>query len=153
MERRSPLAAVVKGLVAGATGTAAMTAYQTAVAKARDSEPSTIPAEVAKRIIRGMLERDVSDEQTALLNNVMHWSYGTGWGAAYGIVACSISPRTIRSGVAFGTVVWGASLVELPAMKLAPPPWEYPPQELALDLSYHLVYGVVTAVALAALRP
>ena len=26
------------------------------------------------------------------------------------------------------------------------PPWKYPPTQLALDLSYHLVYGVGTQV-------
>ena len=40
-----------------------------------------------------------------------------------------------------------ASLVELPAMKLSPPPWEQPPAELALDASYHLVYGMAVAAA------
>jgi hypothetical protein len=39
----TPLAAIGKGLAAGAVGTAAMTAYQGAVAKARDSESSTTP--------------------------------------------------------------------------------------------------------------
>jgi uncharacterized membrane protein YagU involved in acid resistance len=51
----------------------------------------------------------------------------------------------------FGTTVWGASLVELPAMKLAPPVWEQPPAEVALDLSYHLVYGLGVAAAFAVL--
>lgn len=50
----TPLAAIGKGLVAGAVGTAAMTAYQGAVAKARDSESSTTPAEVGKRVVRGV---------------------------------------------------------------------------------------------------
>ena len=36
-------------------------------------------------------------------------------------------------------------------MKLAPPVWEYPPTELGLDVSYHLVYGLATATAFGAL--
>jgi hypothetical protein len=32
------------------------------------------------------------------------------------------------------------------------PPWKYPPQELGLDLSYHLVYGAGVAAAYAALQ-
>lgn len=32
-------------------------------------------------------------------------------------------------------------------MRLAPPVWEYPPTEMALDLSYHLVYGLGVAGA------
>jgi hypothetical protein len=42
-------------------------------------------------------------------------------------------------------VVWGASALELPAMKLAPPVWGYPRLELTLDVTYHLVYGVAVA--------
>lgn len=41
---------------------------------------------------------------------------------------------------------------ELPALRLAPPAWEHPPAELALDAGYHLVYGTAVAVAYAALR-
>lgn len=148
----TPLGTVARGLAAGAAGTAAMTVCQTAVAKVRGTEPSTTPAEVAKRVIRGVFHRRVDEGKTGLLNNAMHWGYGTSWGTVYaladGVVAVPVVPR----GLAFGTVVWGASLVELPAMKLAPPVWEYPPLELALDVSYHLVYGVAAAAAYAALR-
>ena len=37
-------------------------------------------------------------------------------------------------------------------MKLAPPVWEYPAKEAALDLSYHLVYGLGSAADYAALN-
>ncbi len=36
-------------------------------------------------------------------------------------------------------------------MKIAPPVWETPPLEVALDLSYHLVYGIGVAGAFALL--
>lgn len=149
----TPLGAIGRGVAAGVAGTAVMTAYQTAVAKLRGSEPSTTPAEVGKRVIRGVFHRRFDEAHTGTLNNVMHWSYGTGWGTAYaltdGVVELSVIPR----GLAFGTLVWGVSLLELPAMKLAPPVWEYPPTELALDVSYHLVYGAAVAAAYSALRP
>lgn len=54
--------------------------------------------------------------------------------------------------LAFGTAVWGASLVELPAMGLAPPVWEMPSTSIALDLSYHLVYGAGVAAGYAAVN-
>jgi hypothetical protein len=149
--RPTPLRAVGRGLVAGAVGTGLMTAYQVAVAKARDSESSTMPAEVAKRIIRGVFQREVSDEQTETLNNAMHIAYGTGWGALYGLAQGTLDAGVMRHGTTFGAIVWGASLIELPAMKLAPPVWEYPPVEAGLDLSYHLVYGLGVAGAYAVL--
>jgi len=149
----TPLGAVGRGLIAGAAGTAAMTVYQTAVAKLRGSEASTTPAEVGKRVIRGVFHRRFDEDQTGALNNAMHWSYGTGWGTVYALTDGIVKPPLVLRGLAFGTLVWGASLLELPAMKLAPPVWEYPPLELALDVSYHLVYGVAVAAAYAALRP
>ena len=148
----SPIGAVARGLGAGVAGTAAMTAYQMAVAKLRGTEASTTPAEVGKRVIRGVFHRRFDEDQTPLLNNVMHWSYGTGWGTAYALADDVMNLPVVAQGLAFGTTVWGASLLELPAMKLAPPVWEYPPQELALDVSYHLVYGIAVAAAYTALR-
>jgi hypothetical protein len=138
----TPLRALTRGVLAGATGTAAMTAAQTAYYKATGAESSTTPAEVAKRIVRGVLQRDVSEDRTETLNTAMHWLYGTSWGALYGLAA-----RRPTLGVVFGTVVWGASLVELPAMKLAPPVWEMPPSSIGPDLGFHLVYGTAVAAA------
>jgi len=147
----SPVGAVGRGLAAGVAGTAAMTVYQTAVAKIRGTEASTTPAEVGKRVIRGVFHRRFDEDQTPLLNNVMHWSYGTGWGTAYALTDDVVNLPVVARGFAFGTMVWVASLLELPAMKLAPPVWDYPPPELALDVSYHLVYGIAVAAAYAAL--
>lgn len=136
------LHAFKRGVLAGVAGTAAMTAAQTVYYKATDTEGSTTPAEVAKRVIRGVLQREVSDERTDTLNNAMHWLYGTGWGTLYGLAT-----RRPTRGIAFGSIVWGASLIELPAMKLSPPVWELPPSSIAPDLGFHLVYGVSVAAA------
>lgn len=149
--RTTPLGAVTKGLVAGAIGTAVMTAYQLAVAKAMGSGPSNVPGEVGKRVLEGVFQREVSDEQVEQLTNPVHVIYGVSWGPLYGIVQSSLSRGSGRHGLAFGTAVWGASLVQLPAMKLAPPVWEMSPSSIALDLSYHLVYGIGVAAAYAAI--
>ena len=154
MSRRSrttPLGAVIKGLVAGAIGTAVMTAYQLAAAKAMGSGSSNVPGEVGKRVLEGVFQREVSDEQVEKLTNPVHVIYGVSWGPLYGIVQSSLSRGSGRHGLAFGTAVWGASLVQLPAMKLAPPVWEMSPSSIALDLSYHLVYGIGVAAAYAAI--
>jgi len=150
--RNSPLAAAGKGLIAGIAGTGLMSAYQTAVLKARGSEPSSTPAAVGERVIGGVLRRPVPERWKGALNNAVHFLYGASWGPAYGIVHASKGGGTIRGGIGFGTAVWSASLVELPLMKIAPPVWEYPPGEAALDLSYHLVYGLGVASAFAALE-
>jgi hypothetical protein len=57
----------------------------------------------------------------------------------------------VLAGVELGTGVWTASYVELVPLGIYRPPWKYPANELALDLSYHLVYGIAVAGAYAAL--
>jgi hypothetical protein len=135
---------LLRGLAAGAAGTAAMTAAQTAYYRITGADPSSTPAEVGKRIIRGVLRRDVPEDRDELLNNAMHWLYGTSWGAVLGLTAAGRRPG---AGVMFGLVVWGASLVELPALGLAPPVWEWDAKTLAPDVGFHLVYGVSAATA------
>jgi hypothetical protein len=147
-EHHGPLASLVRGVAAGAAGTAAMTAAQAAYYKATGGDPSSTPAEVAKRLIGGVLQRPLPEDRDGLLNNAMHWAYGTGWGALFGLTAAG---RRAGRGVLFGATVWGASLVELPALQLAPPVWEYDAKTIASDVGFHLVYGVATATAYRAL--
>jgi hypothetical protein len=147
----STLRTLTRGLLAGAAGTAAMTAAQTAYLKARGEEPSTTPAEVGRRIVEGVLQRDVPEERMGALNNVMHWLYGTGWGVLFGLSRARRGAAPLADGARFAGIVWGASLVELPAMGLAPPVWEYPRDQLASDVGFHLVYGVGVATAYAVL--
>jgi hypothetical protein len=170
--RVTPLGAVARGLLAGAAGTAAMTAWQELAAKLQSSgddgasggegsaaaakdpwEEASAPAVVAKRVGEGVFHEDVPAEKIEFLTNAMHWSYGTTWGSAYGLVAGTTGRSTLRGGLAFGTGVWLASYAQLVPMGLYEPPWKYPPKELALDLSYHLVYGAATAAAFRLLAP
>ena len=141
-------ASLARGLLAGAAGTAAMTAAQTAYYKATGGEPSSAPAEAGRRIIRGLLERQVPEGADGALNTGMHVLYGTSWGGLLGLAAAGRRPGV---GILFGLTVWAASLVELPAMKLAPPVWEYERKTLASDIGFHLVYGVTAATAYKAL--
>jgi hypothetical protein len=147
----STLRRLTRGLLAGAAGTAAMTAAQTAWLKTRGEEPSTTPAEVGRRIVEGVLQRDVPEQRMGALNNVMHWLYGTSWGVLFGLARAGRGAAPLSDGARFAGVVWGASLVQLPAMGLAPAVWEYPPQQLASDVGFHLVYGVGVATAYAVL--
>ncbi len=68
---------------------------------------------------------------------------------AYGVAVGSGAPL---AGAAFGTGAWAASYAELVPLGIYQPPWRYPAKELALDLSYHLVYGLAVAGAFAVLE-
>jgi hypothetical protein len=164
MRRPTPVAVVARGVTAGVLGTALMTAWQELAAKLKSSpgdggsepqdpsedpwEDASAPAKVAQRISEGVFHKPVSPERIPLLTNAMHWGYGTGWGTVYGLAAGKArrSPG-FAAGAAFGTVVWAMSYVQLVPMGLYDPPWKTPPQALALDLSYHLVYGTGVAGA------
>jgi hypothetical protein len=149
------LRTALRGIVAGVMGTAAMTAYQLAVAKLRGEPLATpvphrwadapAPAQVAKRLADAVGQgHRLTREDVPRLTNAMHWLYGTGWGVVYALAGCP-------SGVAFGAGVWVASYAELVPLGLYDLPWRYPARELTLDLSYHVVYGTAAARAYAAL--
>lgn len=165
----TPLGAVVRGLVAGAVGTAAMDAFlfaryrrnggDSSAAEWESSagvtgwEQAPAPAHVGKRLVEGLFGIELAPTRARLVNNVMHWAYGILNGAQYGIVAESLPTPRIRYGLPFGATVWASDYVILPAAKLYEPIWDYDAKTLANDLSAHLVYGLATAAALRALSP
>jgi uncharacterized membrane protein YagU involved in acid resistance len=67
--------------------------------------------------------------------------YGLSWGALYGLIQESANGPALRNGLLFGVGIWAISYVILVPMGLYQPPWKYSPQELAMDVSYHLAYG------------
>lgn len=160
----TPLGAVVRGLVAGAAGTAAMDAllyatYRRGHGEERfepwefssdvDSwEKAPAPAQVGKRLVEGLFERELPPQRARLVNNITHWAYGILGGVQYGIVAGSLRTPRIRYGLPFGASVWAAGYVVLPAAKLYEPIWKYDRVTLTKDLSAHLAYGLGTATAL-----
>ena len=82
----------------------------------------------------GVFKRDLPLEKAGVVTNVVHWLYGSSWGAVYGLIEESVR-QPVASGVALTGAVMASDYTLLPAMKLYEPPWKYPPQELALDLS------------------
>jgi Protein of unknown function (DUF1440) len=160
---QTPVGAVVRGLLAGAVGTAAMDAYLfiryrrgggttrfaewelSSGLKAWEDAPA--PAQVGKRLVEGMFQVELPAQHVPLVNNLTHWGFGIASGAGYGLVAGSLPNPRIRYGLAFGASVWAGGYVVLPAAKLYEPIWKYDIKTLANDLSAHLVYGLVTAAA------
>jgi Protein of unknown function (DUF1440) len=160
----TPIGAVARGLLAGAVGTAAMdrflyVRYRRGGGKERPEEwefsedlsgweGAPAPAQVGKRLWEGLFQVELPPTRAELVNNVMHWAYGTLWGALYGIVAGSLPKRRVGYGLPFGAAVWAGDYVILPAAKLYKPIWQYDAKTLAKDLTAHLVYGLATAAAM-----
>ena len=103
MTRIAPLCAVARGLLAGAIGTAVMTAWQEFSTKLQSSaesggesatgsgapepqdpwEQASVPAKVGRKLVEGVFDYHLPPEQAGLLTNAMHWGYGTSWGVLY----------------------------------------------------------------------
>jgi Protein of unknown function (DUF1440) len=157
----TPLGAVVRGLIAGAVGTAAMDTllfarYRRSGGKERSEEwefseglssweDAPAPAQVGKRLVEGLFEVQIPPSRVPLVNNVTHWAFGILNGAQYGVVAGSLPKQRVGYGLPFGASVCAAGYVVLPAAKLYKPIWEYDAKTLAKDLSAHFVYGLATA--------
>jgi hypothetical protein len=160
---RTPVRAIARGLLAGAIGTLAMdlvwfvryrrggggrgfAAWEFS-SGLRSWDQAPAPAQIGKRLIEGVFQREVPAERVALVNNMTHWAYGMLGGAQYGIAAGSLARSRVRYGLAFGAAVWATGYAVLPAAKLYKPIWRYDASTLAKDLSAHLVYGLTTATA------
>ena len=155
-----------RGLLAGAVGTATMTAWQSLSAKLQNSDGdqdsqaasdpwanAPAPAKVGRLMLRAV-GYEVPADRVGLLTNVMHWGYGTAWGAVYGaLMGKAAHARPVARGLGFGAGVWVMSYVQLVPLGIYEPPWKYSPPELALDLSYHLAYGAGVGAAGALVEP
>jgi hypothetical protein len=159
----TPLGAIARGLVAGTLGTLAMDTLLFARYKRGGGESSftpwefssglsswddaPAPAQVGKRLVEGLFQRELAPEDAALVNNVTHWMFGLFGALQYGIIAGSLRRPRIGYGLPFGAGLWASGYVILPAAKLYEPIWKYDAKTLAKDLSAHLLYGTVTAAA------
>jgi hypothetical protein len=120
-----------------------MTASSTIEAKLRDRSGSSAPADAAGKVL-GVQPRD--PDGAARFSNVVHWGYGTSWGAVRGLIGAT-GLRGVPAGAAHFATVWGSSLVMLPALDVAPAPWKMEGRELAVDAFHHMVYAGATSAA------
>src|SRR3981081_4133613 len=102
----TPIGALVRGMVAGALGTAAMALlwfyrytrgggesnvidWEFSVGLA-DWSKAPAPAQVGKRLFEAFFQRELNPRWAALTNNVMHWTYWLSWGATYSACCAAV---------------------------------------------------------------
>jgi hypothetical protein len=141
-------AAVGKGLFAGAAGTVAMTVSSTAEMKLRGRGASSTPATAAGKVLG--VEPKGEKEKTRF-SNMVHWGYGTGWGAARGLIDVAGLEGPAAAAAHFGAV-WGTEQVMLPGLKVTPPLWKWGAKEVAIDAFHHLIYAGATSAVYAYLN-
>jgi hypothetical protein len=155
----TPLAAVAAGLLAGAVGSVGLDAAHYLEYRRKGGTDSPLawefapvptweqapdPGQVARRVIEGFTHRKLPDRWAFPISTVMHWGYGSGAAALYGILAGSLRRPHAAYGLPFGAAVWACGYVILPEAGLYKPILEYDAKTLAWDLAGHLAYGAGT---------
>jgi hypothetical protein len=136
-------AAVGDGLAAGAAGTAAMTLSSTLEMRRRGREPSTVPARAAAKLL-GV--EPTGEAERPRFANLVHWAYGTGWGAVRGFIGAADARGPRAAALFFGTV-WATELVTLPLLDIGVPPVSrWSAEEIGIDALHHLLYAAGTSV-------
>lgn len=139
----SASSAVGRGLLAGLVGTAAMTISSTAEARLRGRGDSSSPADAAGKVL-GVRPSGEAGERR--FNTLVHWGYGTSWGAVRGLLGAA-GLRGPLAAAAHLALVWGGEQVALPATGTAPPAWRWGVKEVGIDLWHHVVYVCATSAA------
>lgn len=166
--RPTPFGTLVRGLAAGAFGSGVLNLFFKATTKISPATPKDVfkPPEaeqreenatetVARRFAQYMLQRPLSPEGKAKGAQIVHYAFGAGLGAAYGLLRESIPSLHKPAGVlAYGFGAWmlGDNLV-LPAFRLAAWPNAYPLKTHAYALAAHLAFAAAVSAAYETTRP
>lgn len=111
--------------------------------KLRGRTASKTPAQA---ICKSLGLETVNEEAQARLNNLVHWGYGTAWGAVRGILEASGLHGPSATVIHF-VLISAAEQTLLPQTGVAPPMTEQPAEEIAIDVWHHLVYAEGTGAA------
>lgn len=165
--RMTPAGAIVRGVIAGALGTAAMdlfwyyryrrgggsgTPLQYEFGGKSDWDDVSAPGKIGKRVIEGLTRRELPDRYARVTNTAVHWGYGMFWGSLYGVLAGSLRRSSALLGLPFAVVVWYSAYALLPPTGLYKPVWEYDARTLLRDLGAHLAYGSGVGLSFKAMR-
>lgn len=116
-------------------------------AKVSGRQASSAPSDAAGKVL-GVQPRDEGGK--ARFSNIVHWSYGTTWGGARGLITAAGIGKA-ETTVAHFAAVWGSSLVMLPVLGVAPPFWKQNASATAIDAFHHVVYAVGVGAVCASL--
>jgi hypothetical protein len=140
----STLNPVVRGMVAGAIGTVAMTLSQRLEMSVSGRPGSQVPGQVGASLLPGSDPGSSSDVQR--LNAPVHWAHGVTMGALRGGLDAAGLQGAAASAAHFA-LVWGGDAALYRALNLADMPWRWEPDALATDVLHKGVYATVTGVA------
>ena len=141
--------AMVKGLAAGAAGVAAMTLAEKLEQRITGRPNSYVPAHTLERVL-GLAHRP--DAERLWLNWAMHWGQGILLGAVRGLMAERGLRGPVGSFLFTNLRLLNDQTLEN-ATGVGTPPWTWPVDEQALDLTHKAIYGFVTGAVADRLVP
>lgn len=154
--------AIGKGLIAGFAGTVAITVSQMIEMQITKRSMSNAPVKVGGKTlgVEPKGEAELEKEKAASENDeaseaaqkkvesnqqkftqIMHFSYGTGWGVLRGVLDLAEVRGLPASLVHFGGI-WGAAQVMLPAAGASEPITKWPAEQIIIDVMHHAVYAL-----------
>lgn len=155
---QSPLTVIVKGALAGAAGTAAMGAFMERAPGALErigwsipsgpkgpTAPDTPTEELAERLVEGVADERLPDDAKEPAGQAVHWTYGSAWGAFFGVMQASLKLPHLLHGVLFGLLVGTVADTVMPRLGLQVAPGNKPAGLTAFQMAAHVVFGVTTA--------
>ena len=152
LERLTPPRGATRALASGLAGTVVMTATTKAEAVLRgesgqpvDYDDSRIPVHFLERVISHRFRGGAE----GFVNEVIHFGYGS----AAGLLRAGLEGRVRRPGTAFFVLTWGAEVVALPLLDLAPPVWRWRRDVLITSMAQHAVFAAVTDLVYRSLGP
>jgi len=136
----------VRSIVAGAAGTAAMSAAYGSERRLRggklqlDYDDSLVPGQIVGSVLH---LPDVTDREAADLGLALRWGYGSAFGIWHGTLK-KFLPEPWAS-LAFGATLMSATLSLFPLMGKTPPPWKWPADVLVTSFGTHAAYVLTVA--------
>jgi hypothetical protein len=109
-------------------------------ARTQDQASGDTPATV--KAAEGIAQRPLDAEEREVAGPVMHYLFGVGVGALYGVLAEARTETTRGFGTGYGMAVWAtADQLGVSALGLAPWPQDRPKRAEAYSTISHLVFG------------
>ncbi len=149
MSNNSLPRAMVRGMVAGAVGTVAMTVSERVEMSLSGRAPSTVPGQVGAHLVPGADPTNPNDVNR--LGGPVHWGHGVAMGAIRGVLDVAGLEGPAASATHFA-LVWGGDAALYRSLGIADVPWRWGADELAADLLHKGVYAAVTGAVYEALR-
>ena len=131
--------AIGRGLIAGLAGTAAITLSQFIEKQINHKEPSFAPADAACKA----LGLEASDrENRGKLSREVHWTYGTLWGVARGLLSLAHIKKSPATVIHFGAIYYTALTIQ-PDFEVTQPVADWSKKDLLMGGLHHAIYAAV----------